>query len=67
MKNAKELLKALDKTQLEQKIEELRREIFTLRITSVTTPVKDTSQFGKLRKDLARALTFLRQKNMQKV
>lgn len=64
MKNAKEALKQLDITQLEQEIERLRRELFTLKLASVTAPPKDVSQRRKLRKDLARALTFSRQKRV---
>ena len=64
MKNVKEALKKLDAAQLEQEIERLRREVFTLKLASVTAPPKDVSQQRKLRKDLARALTFARQKRV---
>lgn len=35
----------------------LRRKMFDLRTQAVTEKIQDTSQFGKIRKDLARVLT----------
>ena len=54
-------LKQLNKEQLITKIEQLRRDKLTLRLNSVTAHVKDYSQFKKIRKNLARALTYARQ------
>lgn len=48
--------------ELLSKVEELRRELFSLRLHSATTPVTDKMQFKKLRKNIARALTHLNQK-----
>lgn len=62
MDKAKENLKQLDERQLELEAERFRREIFGLRLSSATSAVNDTSQTRKLRKNLARALTFLAQK-----
>lgn len=64
MKNANETLKQLDIVQLGQEIERLRRELFTSKLAAITAPPKDISQQRKLRKDLARALTFVRQKRV---
>lgn len=62
MSNRKEELKDMDKSQLKQKMEEMRQELFGLRLNASTTHIKDYSQFKKLRKDIARALTFYNQK-----
>ena len=35
----------------------LRRQFFDLRTQAVTEKIEDTSQFGKIRKDVARVLT----------
>jgi large subunit ribosomal protein L29 len=38
-------------------IERLRRKHFELRTQAVTEKIEDTSQFGKIKKDVARLLT----------
>ena len=51
--------------QLESKIEELRRQLFTLRLNATTAHVKSfASDKNKLRKAVAQALTFARQKEL---
>ena len=62
MSKIKEELKAMDENQLQDKVEELRREYFSARLNATAAHIKDYSQFKKLRKDLARALTFLSQR-----
>lgn len=62
MNKEKELLKGLDEKQLNEKVQEYRTNLFKLRLASTTGHVKDYSQFKKLRANLARALTFLCQK-----
>ena len=57
-------LHALSVVELKTKIDEARRELFGLRLTSVTSPVKDNSMFKKLRKEIARAMTILRSKEL---
>jgi ribosomal protein L29 len=47
---------------LSAKLNDLRRELFTLRLNAATAHVKDYSQYKKLRRDVARVLTYLRQK-----
>ena len=48
------------------KVEELRRELFTLRLNAVTTPVKSfPSQQRQLKRSIARGLTHVRDKIMQ--
>lgn len=63
-----EPFKGLSVEELKVKVEEMRRELFGLRLSSVTSPVKDNSLFKKLRKNIARGLTILGNKltpNMQ--
>lgn len=50
-------IKTLTSDQLEQRADELRRELFTLRLNATTAHVKDYSQIKKLRKNVARVLT----------
>jgi len=45
--------------ELLEKLEESRKDLFTLRLSSGTNHIKDNSQFKKLRKNIARALTFI--------
>ena len=55
-------LHASDVQQLKTRVEEWRRELFGLQLNAVTSPVKDISQFSLLRKNIARGLTIIRQK-----
>lgn len=67
IKTVKEELKQLPIDQLELKLDELRRELLTLRLQSATTNVKSfSSQKGKLRYAIACGLTFLKQKKAPK-
>jgi len=59
VKVKEELRKATD-DQLAEGLEELRKQLFTLRINSSTAHVKDYSQFHKLRRGIARVLTEMR-------
>ncbi len=62
MNKIKEEIKQLNKQDLVTRVEALRRDIFSLRLNATTAHVKDHSQFKKMRKNLARALTYLSQK-----
>lgn len=55
----KDELKKMDAKTLKEKIEGLRKELFELRLSAASTPIKDNSQFKKLRSSIARALTYL--------
>ena len=55
-------IKELSIEQLKDKVESLRRELFNLTLNASTGHVKDYSLFSKLRKNIARAQTYLRQK-----
>ncbi len=54
-------LRKLDAAMLKQEVESLRKELFNLNLSKITGQVKDVSQFGKLKVQIARALTFLKQ------
>ncbi|MHC4941375.1 MAG: 50S ribosomal protein L29 [Planctomycetota bacterium] len=53
---AKEVHKLSDE-ELEVEVGRLRRQLFDLRTQSVTEKIQDTSQFRKIRSDIARVLT----------
>lgn len=63
MHKNREELRNLSGQDLITKIESYKRDLFTLRLNASNTHVKDYSQFNKLRKNVARALTYLRQKS----
>lgn len=51
--------------ELQGKVDELRRELFTLRLNAATEHIKSfPSMQRKLRHDIARALTIARQKSI---
>lgn len=52
----------LDKNALRKEVSRLKKELFNLRLNVAAGQVKDFSQFKKLRKNIARALTFLKKK-----
>ncbi|MFA5306290.1 MAG: 50S ribosomal protein L29 [Candidatus Babeliales bacterium] len=61
---AKEDLKKMDASALKIEAESLRKELFNLKLGLLTGQVKDTSQFKKIRCQIARILT-LAQKEQQ--
>ena len=65
MDKIKNQLKQLDVPQLAVEIERLRRELFTLRLATISSPIKDYKQFRKIKKNIARAQTYARQKQLQ--
>lgn len=48
--------------QLTEKLENLRRELFSLRLNASTAHIKDYSQFKKMRRNIARTLTAIGQR-----
>jgi ribosomal protein L29 len=62
MNKQKNELKNMNEQELVQHIENSRAQLFSLNLNSATTHIKDYSQYKKLRKSIARALTYLRQK-----
>jgi len=56
-------LKQMSSKELAEKVDFLKKELFKIRLNSMTTHVKDYSQFKKLRRGVARTLTYLKQKS----
>ncbi len=59
----KEELRNLSAQQLKEKCEELNRELFSLRLSTQTAHVKNYAKFKQLRKDIARVMTIMNEKN----
>ena len=59
--------KKLNSSQLQEKIEELRKELFDLRLKQATRQLNDTHRFKLIKKQIAQLLTILKsQSNTQK-
>ena len=58
---AKEL-RAKDPAELNKELLELRKAQFSMRMQVATQQLQNTSQIGKVRKDIARVKTLLREK-----
>ena len=54
--------RALSGEEIGIELKRLREKLFTLRTQTVTEKVEDNSQFGKIRRDIARLLTVQTQK-----
>ena len=63
----KDEMKQLDAAGLKGKLDAFRRELFNIQLNATTAHVKDYSQFRKLKKDIARVLTFVCQKEQEKL
>lgn len=50
-------VRALSDEEIREEVKRLRGRLFTLRGQTVTEKVEDNTQFGKVRKDIARLLT----------
>ena len=55
-------LRSLSESELEQKGNDLRGELFNARIRRATEQLENTAMLGQLRKDIARVETLLTQK-----
>jgi len=55
-------LRARDKTQLDQELQELLKAQFSLRMQKATQQLSNSSQIKKVRRDIARVRTILREK-----
>jgi large subunit ribosomal protein L29 len=58
-----EEIRAMKTDELHGELERLRRHLFDLRSQAVTEKLEDPTQLGKTRKDIARILTTLNQRN----
>ena len=54
---------AMSKDQLEEKVKELKSELFGLRFQLATGQLQNTMQISQLKRDIARCKTILRQKD----
>jgi len=61
MDKEKSTLKQLTREELQVKLGTYKHDLFTLRLNATTAHVKNYSQFKKVRKNVARVLTYLRQ------
>ena len=61
---ASELL-AMNQTELVGKIKELKAELFNLRFQLATGQLENTMVIGNIKRDIARAMTVLRQKEQK--
>ena len=69
MKTAESIkdFKTLNSTQLQEKIDELRKELFDLRFKQATRQLNDTHRFKLIKKQIAQLLTISKsQSNSQK-
>jgi large subunit ribosomal protein L29 len=55
-------LQQLSIEDLRSRLESARKDLFGLRVNAVASPVKDCSQYKKLRRDIARIMTAMRAK-----
>jgi ribosomal protein L29 len=60
--NIQKQLEQLDSKDLHAALDQLRRNLFGLRLNALTAHIKDYSQFKKLRKNIARIKTHLHAK-----
>ena len=58
-------LRDLEPTELSKRVAELRKEVFGLRFASATGELDDTAGLGRAKRDLARALTVQRERDLQ--
>lgn len=61
---AKEL-KAMNKTELEQKVSDLKAELFNLRFQLATGQLQNTTVIASTKRDIARCLTILREQELK--
>jgi large subunit ribosomal protein L29 len=55
-------LRDMDDTELQKQVDELRKDLFGLRFSNATGELDDTARLGRIRRDLARALTVTRER-----
>jgi large subunit ribosomal protein L29 len=58
-------LDALDDSELESRLDDTKQELFNLRFQHVTGQLDNTARLGKVRKDVARITTLLRQREIE--
>ena len=63
-KNLRQELSSMNIDALKNRAEEIRKDLFLLRMKKYSTPEKNTSLPKNLRRNLARTLTVLKQREM---
>jgi large subunit ribosomal protein L29 len=58
-----EAIRAMKLDELHNELERLRRHLFDLRAQAVTEKLEDPTQLGKTKRDIARILTAMRERN----
>jgi large subunit ribosomal protein L29 len=58
-------MRDLDDNELSKRLAELRKEVFGLRFSNATGELDNTAGLGRARRDLARALTVARERELQ--
>jgi large subunit ribosomal protein L29 len=58
-------VRKLETEEIDIEVKRLRARLFELRTQEVTEKIHDTSQFGKVRRDIARLLTERNRRNKQ--
>jgi large subunit ribosomal protein L29 len=57
-------MRDLDDSELTKRLAELRKEVFGLRFSNATGELDDTAGLGRARRNLARALTVAREREL---
>jgi len=57
-------MRDMDDKEMTKRVAELRKEVFGLRFSNATGELDDTSGLGRARRDLARALTVMREREL---
>ena len=57
-------LRDLDDDELRRQVATLRKDLFGLRFSNATGELDDTARVGRVKRDLARALTVTRQREL---
>ncbi|MGE5481743.1 MAG: 50S ribosomal protein L29 [Bacteroidota bacterium] len=60
-------IRELDRDELQRRLGTLREELFNLRFQLATGQLENTSRVRQVRKDIARILTILREKELQEL
>ena len=57
-------MRDMDSAELAKQTDQLRRELFGLRFANATGELDDTARLGRVKRDLARALTVAREREL---
>ncbi len=58
-------MRKLDNAQLQAKVKELKAELFNLRFQLATGQLENTMVIGQVRRDIARAMTLIRENELK--